>query len=141
MLMDRDAGNYHVIQGGTWKVAKWEPSRIASPISGHWYVAGYRRSFLDGELDQIGPRILPPDLEDRLPAKDAGSCAHERFSASVSVGRLQRDEGGPITGYTSDITVLCEECSFPFAFIGVAAGNHPSEPRVSIDGTELRAPL
>ena len=67
--MSREAGNYHVIQGGTWKVAKWEPSRFGSPIDGHWHIAGYRRSFLDGELDQIGPRILPPDLDDDLPRR------------------------------------------------------------------------
>lgn len=69
------------------------------------------------------------------------TCAHETFRAQVAVGRLSHQEGGPITSYTAGITVHCAECGLPFRFIGVATGNHYSEPRVSIDGTELRAPL
>jgi hypothetical protein len=68
-------------------------------------------------------------------------CAHESFQATTSVGRLSRVEGGPVTGYTADIAIKCSECGLPFRFIGIAAGNHHAEPRVSIDGTELRAPL
>jgi hypothetical protein len=69
------------------------------------------------------------------------TCAHENFRANVAIGRLSREEGGPITGFTADVTVNCAECGLPFRFIGVAAGSHYSEPRVSIDGTELRAPI
>jgi hypothetical protein len=69
------------------------------------------------------------------------ACKHEAFTAKVSVGRLTREDNGPVTGYTADITINCVECGLPFRFIGVAAGNHWAEPRVSIDGTELRAPL
>ena len=68
-------------------------------------------------------------------------CAHHNFQAKVSVGRLSHADGGPITGYTADIIIHCADCGLPFRFIGLSAGTHHSEPRVSIDGTELRAPL
>ena len=68
-------------------------------------------------------------------------CQHENFRANVKVGCLCREEGAPITGYTADVTISCAGCGLPFRFIGVAAGNHHSEPRVSVDGTELRAPI
>jgi hypothetical protein len=68
-------------------------------------------------------------------------CAHENFKCQANIGRLSEGEGGPITGYCAGITVHCVDCGLPFRFIGLAAGNHYAEPRVSIDGTELRAPL
>lgn len=69
------------------------------------------------------------------------ACAHKNFKASVKVGRLSKIEGGPISGYTADVQINCAECGMPFRFLGVAAGNHYAEPRVSIDGSELRAPI
>lgn len=68
-------------------------------------------------------------------------CAHMNFQAHARVGRLTDTEGGPVTGYTADIKIECTECGLPFRFRGLAAGSHYAEPRVSIDGTELRAPL
>lgn len=68
-------------------------------------------------------------------------CEHLNFYVHANVGRLSHDEGGPITGYCADITVKCNDCGLPFRFIGLAAGNHYAEPRVSADGKELRAPL
>lgn len=69
------------------------------------------------------------------------TCQHEKFRVEANIGRLSREEGGPITGYTADVKVFCDQCGLPFRFIGLAAGNHHAEPRVSIDGTELRAPI
>ena len=69
------------------------------------------------------------------------ACQHENFAASVKVGRLSQGDGGPITGYAADIMVKCAQCGLPFRFIGLAAGNHYAEPRVSVDGTALRAPI
>lgn len=69
------------------------------------------------------------------------ACAHLNFAANVKVGRLTNGDDGPVTGYTADVTVKCAECGLPFRFIGLGAGNHFAEPRVSIDGTELRAPI
>jgi hypothetical protein len=69
------------------------------------------------------------------------TCEHNNFAAQVGVGRLSKVEDGPITGYTAEVTVKCADCGLPFRFIGLAAGNHFAEPRVSVDGLELRAPL
>ena len=69
------------------------------------------------------------------------ACTHNDFRASCGIARLSEIEGGPITGYSVSVTVVCTECGLPFRFIGVNAGNHFSEPRVSVDGTELRAPI
>lgn len=68
-------------------------------------------------------------------------CDHLNFHASVAVKRLTDGDGGPVTGYAADISVKCDQCGMPFRFIGLNAGNHHSEPRVSVDGCELRAPL
>jgi len=68
-------------------------------------------------------------------------CQHMRFDAYTRVVRLSDTEEGPITGYTADITIKCRDCHLPFRFRGMAAGSHYAEPRVSADGTKLRAPL
>jgi hypothetical protein len=69
------------------------------------------------------------------------TCEHQAFQCNAAVGRLSELPGGPITSYTVEITVHCTECGLPFRFIGLPAGNHYAEPRVSMDGTQLRAPL
>ena len=69
------------------------------------------------------------------------ACAHETFAVTANIGRLKHEAGGPVTGYTADIAVRCRDCDLPFRFVGLPAGNHYAEPRVSIDGTELRAPM
>ena len=68
-------------------------------------------------------------------------CPHMNFRADVRVGRLTDKEGGPVTGYSADVKIHCTECGLPFRFLGLAAGYHYAEPRVSIDATALRAPL
>lgn len=69
------------------------------------------------------------------------ACKHMNFKADVCVARLSDREGGPIIGYTADIRVKCADCGLPFRFSGVLPGSHPVEPRVSVDATELRAPI
>lgn len=69
------------------------------------------------------------------------TCEHKNFRCAANIGRLSHDEGGPITGYVADVKIECADCGLPFRFIGLNAGNHYAEPRVSIDGTELRAPI
>jgi hypothetical protein len=69
------------------------------------------------------------------------TCEHKSFRCAANIGRLSHDEGGPITGYVADIKIECAECGLPFRFIGLNAGSHFAEPRVSIDGTELCAPI
>lgn len=68
-------------------------------------------------------------------------CDHNSFKADVMVARLSNTEGGPIVGYTATVAVKCTGCGLSFRFIGIDAGNHHAEPRVSVDGTELRAPI
>ena len=63
------------------------------------------------------------------------------FKCSANIARLSHVEGGPITGYDAEIHINCVDCGLPFRFMGLAAGSHFAEPRVSVDGTELRAPL
>ncbi len=67
-------------------------------------------------------------------------CEHENFKAEVAVSRLT-DETGKITGYTTDITVHCNDCLKPFEWIGVPGGVSPNHPCVDIERVELRAPI
>jgi hypothetical protein len=69
------------------------------------------------------------------------ACPHQNFTADVAVNRLFRVEGGPVDGYSADITVRCADCTEPFRWVGVPAGLHPGRPMCSVDQTELRAPL
>lgn len=68
-------------------------------------------------------------------------CKHELFCASVSVNRLNREDGGPIVAYTADVRVSCHQCGQPFEFFGLPVGYSAYRPAVSLDGQELRVPL
>lgn len=65
-----------------------------------------------------------------------GPCPHLEFRATVTVNRLE-DTGR----FSADVRVECLGCGSPFRWMGVPAGLSPYEPRVSIDGLELRAPI
>lgn len=71
------------------------------------------------------------------------ACPHNNFAANVNVGRIFKDEdqGTVPDGFTAEITVNCAACGEPFRWIGVPAGLRPDRPMVSVDETELRAPL
>ncbi len=69
------------------------------------------------------------------------ACPHEDFAAVVEVNRLTKVEGGPVTGYSAEITVRCADCDEPFRWIGCPAGLSPRQPMVSPDEATLRAPL
>lgn len=68
-------------------------------------------------------------------------CEHQNFHALVRVGRISKDEGGPITAYMADITVKCAECQQPFEFVGVPMGLSYDGPMCSPNMQELRIPL
>lgn len=68
-------------------------------------------------------------------------CEHMDFDVHVVVNRIQATESGPVEGYYADIRVSCQACSEPFRWIGAPAGLLPTQPCVSVDETELRAPL
>ena len=67
---------------------------------------------------------------------DKKTCLHESFKADVDVQRFE-DTGL----FMADVRVRCVQCDEPFRFIGVAAGVRFDRPSVSIDGTELHAPI
>lgn len=68
-------------------------------------------------------------------------CEHNVFECKARVARLTNAPDGPVTGYTADIAINCADCGLYFRFPGLAAGSSHDEPRVSFDGTELRAPI
>lgn len=72
-----------------------------------------------------------------------GACPHEDFEAVVSVTRLTDAEGGPVTGFSAEVTVQCaaEGCAEPFVFVGAPTGYSPRQPMTSFDGRTLRAPI
>lgn len=72
---------------------------------------------------------------------DQRPCPHEKFAASVEVARLAEREGGPVKGFSASIWVNCADCGEDFEWMGLPAGLSPREPRSSVDGRELRAPL
>lgn len=78
---------------------------------------------------------------------DAGSsCPHVEFDVYAKVNRFvdrepQQGEIPPADGFGVDLTVSCRDCHEPFVWVGPMAGFSPGEPRVSFNGTELRAPI
>jgi hypothetical protein len=69
------------------------------------------------------------------------ACPHQNFTANVAVNRLASEEGGPVAGYSADITVNCADCREPFRWTGLQAGLSMYRPMCSIDETILVAPL
>jgi hypothetical protein len=74
-------------------------------------------------------------------------CPHEQFAANVSVNRIEPDPGaGDMPkAFVADVTVTCapppDGCGEPFRFTGLGAGLSYAHPMVSVDETELRAPI
>ncbi|MEV8636548.1 hypothetical protein AB0395_33360 [Streptosporangium sp. NPDC051023] len=69
------------------------------------------------------------------------SCPHLTFEARVEVNRITTAEDGPVVAYSADIRVRCRDCDEPFRWTGLEAGLSQARPMVSVDETELRAPL
>lgn len=69
-------------------------------------------------------------------------CQHMNFECRASIGRLTADtDPDMIVGYMADIHVTCADCGLPFEWMGIPGGVSGSQPRVSFDSTELRAPI
>ena len=74
-------------------------------------------------------------------------CPHVDFDVHAKVNRLVASEPKdgeipPATGYSADLIITCHDCFEPFVWIGpMPVGLLPGRPAVSVDGTELRAPL
>lgn len=67
---------------------------------------------------------------------EVGGCQHPNFTASVVVNRVLK-----VQRFVADIQIRCTACKEPFKFIGLGCGLAYDEPQVSVDGTELRAPI
>ena len=77
------------------------------------------------------PKVVDPDRP----------CEHADFHVHASVNRLTEVEGGPVTGYMAELTVRCADCGEKFRWVGCPAGSSMQQPMVSIDETEMRAPI
>lgn len=66
----------------------------------------------------------------------SSNCEHMNFAAHVHVHRLAREEGGPITGFMSEITIKCADCGRPFQFLGLDPGLDLAGARASVDGLQ-----
>lgn len=64
------------------------------------------------------------------------SCDHPDFAAQVDVSRLT-----DVGAFTADVRIQCSACGEAFVFLGPELGLHPAMPTVSVDRTELRAPI
>jgi hypothetical protein len=69
------------------------------------------------------------------------TCDHPHFMTSVDVHRLTREDGGPVYAFASEFHVNCAVCGLPFAFLCPDGGVLPDRPAISVEGTELRAPM
>jgi hypothetical protein len=63
-------------------------------------------------------------------------CAHENFAAEVGVHRFE-DTGK----FMADVRIRCVACGEAMRFLGLPAGVNFDRPTVSIDETELHAPI
>ncbi len=70
-------------------------------------------------------------------------CPHENFAATVEVNRIGTGDStdGTPAAYMADIRVRCSNCDEPFRWTGVPAGLSYAHPMVSVDETELHAPM
>lgn len=70
------------------------------------------------------------------------TCPHEEFAAHIAVNRLTDVDGGPLVGFSVDVTARCVACDEPLVFhgAGLPVGLVPDRPAISVDGTELRCP-
>jgi hypothetical protein len=83
------------------------------------------------------------DNQDQPPVAGEGplnECPHEEFEGNMAFTRL-REGDGSIVDYTVDITARCKQCGAAVYWVGLPGGYSPLEPRVNVDGTELRAPF
>lgn len=64
------------------------------------------------------------------------TCLHERFEATVAVGRLTDGDDGPVTAFVADVRVRCLDCGEPFCFRGLKGGYDAAGASVSADGQE-----
>jgi hypothetical protein len=71
-----------------------------------------------------------------------GICEHQRFFVKGTVARLTDGDDGPVTGYSLDVEVRCDDCNEPFHFVGLPHGmSLVGGAYASLDETELRVKI
>ncbi len=93
---------------------------------------------------RLAETIWPPDGTAR--ADPDRPCYHPDADVMVGFGRIgEGDDDNPTPGmptaFMIEIKLTCKACDEPFVFDGVPAGMSYDSPAVSVDGTELRAPV
>lgn len=63
------------------------------------------------------------------------------FSAFANVGRINKEENGPIVAYMCDLRITCRECGQEFEFVGLPLGLSFYHPTVSMDGKTAQLPM
>lgn len=71
------------------------------------------------------------------------SCVHPDFDSEIKIGRLFKgdDHGGMPDDFMFHAEVKCKVCGIPMLFLGIKEGLAFNRPMVSVDWTELRAPI
>lgn len=74
------------------------------------------------------------------------TCLHVSFKVIAEVNRLTNEDipqGAilPAVRYMVDLHVWCTDCDQAFEWVGPDVGVSTTRPTVSVDGTELRAPI
>ena len=69
------------------------------------------------------------------------ACPHEDFTADVAVNRIVAIGKTIPQAYMADIRVECAQCGEKMRWSGLEAGASYERPMVSVDETELHAPL
>lgn len=68
-------------------------------------------------------------------------CPHMSFETNVLVNRLTEEDEVTVIGYSADIRIRCVMCGVPFRFRHGIYGSDPNMATVSVDNTEMRAPI
>lgn len=92
----------------------------------------------DAEAELARLKAVPRPAPQSDPDKP---CPHEDLDAQVNINRLTSVEGGPVTGYATEVSVWCAGCGERFRWIGVRAGHKPDRPMCSVDEYVLNAPI
>ena len=67
-------------------------------------------------------------------------CEHPSVTVEVGFCTYRNDQTNAVEGYHAEIRLACATCKEPFTWIA-PAGSSLTEPRASVDGKTLRAPV
>ena len=76
-----------------------------------------------------------------MPETNEQHCVHMNFNAFAEVGRINKEEGGPIVAYMCDLKINCRDCGQVMEFVGLPCGLSFYRPAVSIDCATVHLPM